>query len=344
MSEWAKNFIAPLLQSPSIREFNVVGKNVVLIKVPSGNNKPYLFCNPSSGEFSIFVRTSGGTALLPPHQIKDFFREVITGEALATYQALSKEEEAKPAGKGMEKEDLAAALEPRQSRNIAKLEDPQGYGYFGIYCLPENKVTIDLSDIERFFINHRTDFSEAIRFFDQPEVEQDCVSVGFYPRAIRKDIKSTSRVTCYGDGITSLDAQLDFLMDKGKVLHIYWAAYEIQRQLQFTKAMLASYRVKTIHVVVDLKYISEHKIIFNPDSPINIVESPYSGYHRPIILKDLKLDDIYDYNGTKRNVTMPVVKQIVNKICTIFGLSKALPGVWDEEGYLVYVRGLESHR
>jgi hypothetical protein len=41
---------------------------------------------------------------------------------------------------------------------------------------------------------------------------------------------------------------------------------------------------------------------------------------------------------------MPLVKDMMDEICRIFGFSKTPPGAWDEKGYLSFVKGLESQR
>lgn len=71
--------------------------------------------------------------------------------------------------------------------------------------------------------------------------------------------------------------------------------------------------------------------------------SQYTGAHHPIE-KDVNLLDIHKYDGEKRNTVMPVVKEIMDEVCRIFGFSKTLIGVWDEQGKLGYVKNLENQR
>jgi len=57
------------------------------------------------------------------------------------------------------------------------------------------------------------------------------------------------------------------------------------------------------------------------------------------------LSEIHDHDKGKRNIVMNVVRDIVDEVYRIFGFSKAgTPPLWNEQGYLLYVKGLENVR
>jgi len=338
LSEWAKNYISPLIQSPAIREFSVASKTIIVLKIPVGRDLPYLVCPPGSSSFSVPMKTAGGIAELKPSEIKDFYRRRIIEEAYSV---------AKLAG-GVEAASgsrLPAWITGRKEHNMAKLEAAKEYGYVGIYCRPiDRDITIPIAEIEAFFQAHRADFSEVLRLHHGLEPGQDYVSVGYYPTAVRSDIKSTSRITLYTDGTTAFDSQIDFLMDRqAKSVNPYSLCYEIQRHLQLTKAFLTQYNVDRVIAVVDFEFVNEHSMVFS--SRFDREESPYTGKHAPIF-RNILLRDVNDHDRSagRRNIVMPVVKDIMDEISRIFGFSRTLPGVWEDDDYLHYVKGLESLR
>ena len=70
---------------------------------------------------------------------------------------------------------------------------------------------------------------------------------------------------------------------------------------------------------------------------------PYSGAHRPAE-KDINLADISLWDGPDRNTVMPAVKDTMAEVYHIFGSRKITHRLWDEKGYLLYVRGVEGTR
>jgi hypothetical protein len=337
LSEWAKNYIAPLVQSPAIREFTVNGKRIWVLKVPVGRDLPYLVCPPGADRlFSLWVKTAGGVTQLTPSQIKDFYRRSIIGEAKSVLRWAGQAEETPPG-------QLPKWVAERKAHQIAKLEDPKTFGYVGIYCRPSGRqLNIQLPEIEKFYKEKRWEFSEAMRHSERPTVEQRSLSAGYYPTAIRNDIKSTTRVTFYTDGVVAFDSQLDTFMDRDpNIVQPYWLAYEVQRHLQLTKAFLEPYGVTEIECVVDLDYVRDRKMVVGPK--YDRAESAYTGKHVPIV-KAIQLTDIHGHGDKTRNVASPATREIMDEISHIFGFSKMLGGVWDDTGYLHYVRGLENLR
>ena len=182
-----------------------------------------------------------------------------------------------------------------------------------------------------------------MRYFPDVEVFQSGVSVGYFPRAIRKDIKSTARISLYGNGLMAFDSQADHLMDKDRNLNPLWLSYEIQRHLQLTKALLGDFEVQTIRVLFVLENIEDFSMRLYSRLPFSDLVSKYSGTHEPIS-KEVELSEIHDFDGKKRNIAMDVVKEMIDEVSRIFGLSRAFPGLWDDSGKLKYVEGLENVR
>ena len=167
------------------------------------------------------------------------------------------------------------------------------------------------------------------------------MTLGYFPSAIRQDIKSTYRVTVYEDGVVALDAQADPLMDKNRSMHAGWLGYELQRHLQLTKAILKE-KVSAIHVMVELEHIEDLPLVFASHFG-QLTGSTYVGTHEPIE-RYVPLADVYGYDGKERNIVIPVVRDIMTEVSRIFGLSQGIPGLWDQNGKLRYVEGLEGQR
>jgi len=217
------------------------------------------------------------------------------------------------------------------------------YGYVGIYCSPHPPVQIAIDKLKGFLEMNRLSFSEVMRYFPRVEVFQRGVSVGYFPTSIRQDIKSTARISLYSNGVVAFDSQADHLMDKSKFLNPAWLAYEVQRHLQLTKALLEEFEVQSVTVKLLLDYIQDFSMRFYSEFPSSDVVSMYSGAHGPIS-REIKLVDIHDFRSDRRNIVMPVVMEMMDEVSRIFGFSKTLPGLWDKTGKLKYVEGLENYR
>ena len=226
----------------------------------------------------------------------------------------------------------------------AKLENVDEFGFLGIYSLPAQPVDIPAQQLIAFLTEHRFHFSEMMRFYPQAEPLQHGVSVGYFPRSVRQDIKSTWRITLYENGLVALDSQADPHMDNDKNLHPFWLAYELQRQLQLSRALLEGSGVDSIHVIVELDNIEDFSMIYRSNSSLGAVASPYSGAHQPIE-RDVNLPGVCAYDSANRNIVIPAVKDVMDEVSRIFGFSKTVPGVWDASGRLGYVPpGLEHQR
>lgn len=337
LSLWVTERIRPLVQSPAIRLFRIQEHTVAVLKVPEGVNRPYSHYDPSTKSLTFFKKTAGGIKELEPDEVKDLYWDAILDQARKIVRA--------GALKGVSPAQEEEAEDPlRQHREwaIGKLENSVDFGRLAIYCVPDRELNIPVDVLRQFVQTHRHDFSEVMRFYPDVEILQDGVSVGFYPRAVRQDIKSTARMTLYRTGLVAFDSQVDTTMDRENIVQPYWLTYEIQRHLQLAKAVLSDARVKKIHVALEADNIKNFSVAFGTQT-LNKLVYPYSGSHRPIE-RDVDLADIHDYNGPKRNVVFPAVVEMMDEICRIFGLSKTPPGVWDGNGYLIYVQGLESQR
>lgn len=237
-------------------------------------------------------------------------------------------------------------LEHHQRWVKAKLENPKEFGFVGVYTFPTRPVEIPWGDLNEFLTRHRSHFSSELSYSGQPERLQNAVSVGYFPRAVRQEIKSTHRTTLYTDGLVALDSQADTAMDRasrglGKILHPYWLSYQLQRHLQLSRAVLEPWNVDRADLVVEFENIEEFSVGFHGSSSI-VDTSPYSGFHLPIE-RELNISEVYKYDGDRRNIAMPDVKNIMEEVCRIFGDAQP-PGLWDEDGYLTYVKGAENTR
>jgi len=338
LSQWVKERIHPLVTSPAVRFFEVQGMKVAIFKIPPGVNKPYCYHDPSAKSLSVFKKTAGGIAEVAPDEFREFFRTQMIEQAAKILRAAELQGRTRRTALTIDEGRLKA----RQDSMKAKLENCKDFGFLGIYSQPDVPIEIPFEDLSRFLEVHRNHFSESMRYSRGPEPLQGGASVGYYPRAIRDDIKSTWRLTLYKDGLVALDLQADPLMDKNKTLHPYWLSYELQRHLQLSKALLEHYHVETVDLVVQLQNIEDFSLSFETNPGLG--QSPYSGGHYPIDRR-VRLSEVHPYDSTQRNIVVPVVKDIMDEICRIFGFSKTPPGVWDQKGGLTYVApGLENRR
>lgn len=337
LSQWVKERVHPLIASPAIRFFSVAGKEIAVLKIPQGVNKPYFYYEPDSQSLTYFKKTAGGIAALAPDEVREFYRSQIIEQSQIILKAVGHEPSASMSSGG-KSESLA-----KHARSvISKLEGPKDFGLIQIYCTPEQDVVIPVQDLHAFLERHRLDFSEAMRFFRIIDVFQSGVSVGYFPNAVRQDVKSAMRVSLYSDGLCAYDSLADTLLDGDHALHAGWLCYEIQRHLQPAKALLTPLQASRLHVTVDLKYIEQFRLQI-PMTRTWAQFASYTGSHEPIERK-VRLDEIHDYDGDKRNIVIPVVGDIMGEVGRIFGLSQAPRNLWDESGYLWYVKGLEPQR
>jgi hypothetical protein len=196
--------------------------------------------------------------------------------------------------------------------------------------------------LTRFLIDHRNDFSEMMRYYPSVETLQNGASVGFFPRLVRQDVKSTCRITVYQDGLTAFDSLADPLVERDKNLNPYWLAYEIQRHLQLSRALLERFTASPVQLTIELENIENFVMDLSGRSFFS--KFPYSGAHQPV-RREVSLADVHTYDGDQRNTVMPVVRDVMDEICRIFGAEKTPAGVWDQSGRLTYVApGLESQR
>ncbi len=337
LSLWVVDRVRPLVQSPAIRLFKVQNRTIAVLKIPEGVNRPYCYYDRAAKTLSFFKKTAGGIKELEPDEVSEIYRDAILDQSRRILK------EAAVAGLApAEVTGPTDRLAQYRKITIPKLEDVTNFGRIGIYCLPNKAVDISPEKLSQFVIENRSSFAETMRYYPDVESFQKGVAVGFYPRAIRQNIKSTSRVTLYRDGLVALDAQADITMDHDNILQPYWVAYEIQRHLQLAKALLKGEGVTRIHLIFELEHIENFSMRFDA-SRANEATSPYGGSHERIEL-DVEFADIYDHDGEQRNIAMPATREITDEVCRIFGFTKTLPGVWDSRGYLHYVKGLEYTR
>jgi len=337
LSLWVKDRVQPLIASPSIRFFTVAGQKVAVLKVPTGVNKPYCYYDPATKGVTFFKKTSGTIAELGPDQIREFHRTQMLDQAIQLLRAGQSQGVISPVGPSLD----WGNLERHKQAVSQKLENSTDYGLLGIYCAPLSLIQLTVEQLQQFLQDHRSDFSEVMRHFPQVEVFQNGVSVGFFPRAIRQDIKSTARITIYRDGLATFDSLADTFMEGDKALNPFWLSYELQRHMQLSKVLLAPHGVQKIRVIVSLEHIQDFSMKI--EGPYRFTSSKYVGPHEPVS-REVNLSEIHDFGGEKRNIVFPTVKDIMDEVSRIFGFSKAWPGLWDQAGKLAYVKNVESLR
>lgn len=337
LSPWVKDRIHPLIASPAIRFFRVANRQVAVLKVPSGVNKPYCYYDPEARSVTYFKKTAGGISELTPEEIGEFHRTQIIAQSQLILQAAGNPS---PVQQAMPKPD---SLARHRATILTKLEDPKDFGLVQIYCIPVEEVEIPVAQLQKFLEEHRFHFSEAMRYFPRIEVFQDGVSVGYFPSAVRQDVKSTMRISLYSDGLSAFDSLADTFLDGDRELHSGWLSYELQRHLQLTKAVLDGSSASRIRIVLNLANISPFRLVLIANR-VWAQHASYTGGHKPID-RGVSLSEVYDYNDNeRRNVAMPVVRDIMEEVGRIFGLSQVPPNLWDANGRLTYVQGLEGQR
>ena len=336
LSQWVKDRIHPVVASPAIRFFQVGGKTIAIFKIPPGVNKPYCYYEPPSNAIIYFKKTPGGIAELSPGEVREFHRTHIIDQSRRILRSAESQELIPPLGISAVQPDR---LKKHQEFIQPKLESVTDFGVVRFYTWPVGPVSIPVGRLREFIEQHRFQFSETLRHSTNIETFQNGASVGYFPRGIRQDIKSTIRTTLYSEGLVAFDAQADTFMEGNHSLHTGWLSYELQRHLQLAKALLKEHGVSRLRVMMDFAHIEDFAIAMD----LRWSEGRYSP-HEPI-RREVELSDIHDYNGNTRNVVMDVVRDIIDEVYRIFGFSKAgPPKLWDDSGYLLYVRGLENQR
>lgn len=336
LSQWVIERVTPLVQSPAIRWFKVDAKDVAVVKVPVGLNRPYAYREPSTNALTFFKKTAGNLKELNAAEVKDLYWDAILQQSSQILSAgmLRGMDVSIPA------EDPFAKHRERVQR---LLEDPTGFGWLSIYCVPTQQVHIPVDELKRFLDDARGKFAEILRYFPSVEIAQSTASAGYFPTAIRKDIKSTARVTLYTDGLTAYDSQADMAMDRDGNLHPFWLSYEIQRHLQLAKALFEGRGVSEIRVTIDLANIERFSIRWQDPWHFDVGEAKYTGAHERIHRR-VRLDDIHSAFGSERDIVFPAVKDLMNEIFRIFGVDRAPALLWDSDGRMTYVKGLEGQR
>ena len=180
--------------------------------------------------------------------------------------------------------------------------------------LPSIDIDISVKELQQFVDSHRWDFSEFLRYIAAIEPFQDGLFIAYRPRSISKDIKATAGITLHRGGLVALDSQTDPLMDKDKHIHAGWLTYEIQRHLQLTKALLGGHAVTGIRFVLQFELSSGFQLMFSTEfGGSSFYTAQYTGDHH-LIERNISLADIYDHAGSKRNIVMPVVQNIMDEI------------------------------
>jgi len=342
LGQLATKCVSPPVDIPPMRIFNVEGRKVAILKVPPGDNKPYCYYDPRTHAVWYPIRSGNRVVELAPDEIREFYRTSFARQV----DRFLRDTQANGDVRASRMAAWRDGVKAHQRWAKSKLEDPQNFGFVGVYTLPTRPVEIPWQYLSDFLMRHRRDFTSELKQAGEPEPYQKGVSVGYFPRAIREEIKSTYRLTLFTNGLVALDSQVDHLMDRaraglGKLLQPFWFSYELQRYLQLSRAVLESWNIDLVDLIVEFENIEDFSMGYQGDSP-GVVAVPYSGPSSPIE-RELRLSEVYAYDGDKRNVAMPIVKDIMAEVCRIFG-SAHPPALWDQNGYLQYVKGLESTR
>jgi hypothetical protein len=340
LSQLARECISPPVDLP-LRVFNVEGRKVAVLKVPPGDNKPYCYYDPRTHAVWYFVRSGNHIVELAPDEIRELYRASFAKQV----DRFLRDTQANGDIWARRMAEWRNRVKAHQRWVKSKLEDPQNFGFVGMYTLPARPVSIPWNSLWEFVSKHRSDFTEEMRLFPNIDTYQNAVSVGYFPRAISADTKSTFRITLYQDGMVALDSQADEFMGEytAKNLNPFWLAYQTQRHLQMTKALLEEL-VDAVHFIGDLENVQDF-YMSTQDHALRGIGGLhyYVGSHQPIE-REVAVREIYPHDGDKRNIVMPVVKDIMEEVSRIFGYSKAPHGLWDQNDYLMYVRGLENSR
>jgi hypothetical protein len=342
ITRWVQERVRPQVNLPAPRLFDVAGRKVLVLKVSDGSNKPYCYYDPLTLGVWYFKRVASTFAALTPDEIRQFYRTCFTEQV----DSFLRDAKLRDDVRGSRMAAAKRRLRYHQKWVKTKLEDPKEFGFVGLYTLPARTVEIPWKDLNDFLRRYRGRFSSELSYSDRTDRLQNGVSVGYYPRAIRKDIKSTYRTTLYTDGLVALDSQVDPAMDRahrglGKILHPYWLSYELQRHLQLSRAVLEPRNVDRANLILEFENIEDFSMGFQGSSSV-IDTSPYSGFHSPIE-REIHLPEVHKYDGDKRNIAMPTVKDVMDEVCRIFGDAQP-PALWDEKGFLTYVKGAENTR
>jgi hypothetical protein len=335
--------IRPSISQLSIRLFVVEGRTVAIIKVPDEDNKPYCYYDPITGGVWYFRKTANGITELAPDQIKSLYMTSLIRQVTGALRAggipgADSDEKAK----GRRKK-----LEAHQKLIKPKLDNIKDFGFVGVYSIPERPVEISydslLETLQKYRFAFPSPFPEEIAYAREPDYSQDCISFGYFPRAARL---STFRITLYTDGLVALDSEANPIREGGKTLHPFWLSYELQRHLQLTRALLESRGTERVRLILEMENIEEFSLGVSRGAAASFNDLtlwPYSGAHRPVE-KDVNLADISRWDGPDRNIVMPVVKDTMAEVYHIFGSRKTTHRLWDEKGYLTYVKGVEGTR
>jgi len=81
LSQWVTQRVTPLVQSPAVRWFKVNGKDVVILKIPEGVNRPYAYTEPPSNSLTFFTKTAGGMKELKSDEVKELYWSAIIQQA-----------------------------------------------------------------------------------------------------------------------------------------------------------------------------------------------------------------------------------------------------------------------
>src|ERR1051326_308680 len=324
LSSWIRSYISPGIYATT-RYFRVTGKDIVVIKVPPGTNKPYCYYDSTPTAQIFFRRSTAQVHTLTPEETSAFYRECLLENARMFVCGAAGQAVVPTLA-----EELKSRIAAHETFVQDKLENTKEFGYLKTYCIPLNQGLILSEDTMADFVQQRKRYSETLLHSRRTETYQDRYSRGYFADGIDPNIKSSDRVTVYRNGLVVQDSQLDPLFKGDKRTNLWWISYQIQRTLQICYDVLHDLESE-IYLYVKIENLTG---FFIEISDYGEQQYMYTGVSEPIVRR-MRLAEIY-HDTENWNRTIPIIKDVILEICKMFGLSSVPNRPWDENDQLRY--------
>lgn len=320
---WFREYIKPSVYA-QIRTFNVFDKTILVIKIPEGANKPYRYYSSTEKSQIFFIRRAARIDRLNYQETNDFYHEIILAR-----HGLSRFEKEKNELENIRSKESSMIIE-HKNWVIEQIEDTMFHGRVSIYGMPiDIQEGLKIDKVKNLLEGEKR-FSEAFYHAESATIFQNGITKGYFPRAIKPDIKSSCRWTIYRSGFCAFDSQLDHLFNENKVLNPNWFSYELQRTLQLFQHVLQD-NVSEINITIEFgNLIGWNLETYNH----RVTRHPFTGISKPIN-KEIKLKNIHT-GDDNWSVFMPIIKEIMDEIATMFGLDRMIIPSWDDKGVFKY--------
>ena len=218
------------------------------------------------------------------------------------------------------------------------IENTISFGSISIYAFPSDlSEPLHIPDVRNLFRGTQR-FSEAFYHADLDTTLQNAITKGLFARGIKEEIKSSCRWTIYTDGFCAFDSQLDHLFNENQALNPVWLSYEIQRTLQLFYSVLNGHATQ-ISLLIEFGNLIGWII---EEDDYRHKRHPFTGRSLPI-KKIITLDTIYHDRENWSNV-MPIVKEIIDEVATMFGLADMIIPYFDRNNVFLYYNFYPSTR